>query len=90
MPLGIEKAFILAGGEGTRLRPLTYEIAKPLVPVKGKPVLQWNIELCRLFGAKEIVIFVYSSFCLFMCFTLSKSASSLRIVVNCKCSITAK
>jgi NDP-sugar pyrophosphorylase family protein len=54
--IGIKKAFILAGGEGTRLRPLTYEIAKPLVPVCGKPVLEWNIELCKRFGIKEIVI----------------------------------
>jgi NDP-sugar pyrophosphorylase family protein len=58
MGLGIKKAFILAGGEGTRLRPITYEIAKPLLPVKGKPVLWWNIELCRLFGVKEIVLAV--------------------------------
>ena len=56
MSLGIKKAFILAGGEGTRLRPLTYEIAKPLVPVKGKPVLQWNLELCKLFGVEEVVL----------------------------------
>jgi mannose-1-phosphate guanylyltransferase len=58
MGLGIRKAFILAGGEGTRLRPLTYEIAKPLLPVKGKPVLQWNIELAKQTGAKEIVLAV--------------------------------
>ncbi len=56
MSLGIKKAFILAGGEGTRLRPLTYEIAKPLIPVKGKPVLQWNLELCKLFGVEEVVL----------------------------------
>lgn len=54
--LGIKKAFILAGGEGTRLRPLTLELAKPLVPVCGKPVLQWNIECCKSIGAKEIVL----------------------------------
>ncbi len=56
MDLGIKKAFILAGGEGTRLRPITYEIAKPLVPVRGKPVLQWNLELCSIFGIEEVVI----------------------------------
>ncbi len=58
MDLGIGKAFILAGGEGTRLRPVTYEIAKPLLPVKGKPLLQWNIELCERVGVKEIVLAV--------------------------------
>ena len=56
MPQGIRKAFILAGGEGTRLRPLTYEIAKPLIPVKEKPVLQWNLELVQQFGVKEVVL----------------------------------
>lgn len=56
MSLGIKKAFILAGGKGTRLQPLTLEMAKPLVPVCGKPVLQWNIELCKRAGVKEIVL----------------------------------
>jgi len=54
--IGIKKAFILAGGEGTRLRPLTLELSKPLVPVCGKPVLEWNIECCRDAGVKEIVL----------------------------------
>ena len=58
MNLGIKKAFILAGGLGTRLRPLTYEMAKLLVPVQGKPVLQWNIELCARYGIEEIVLAV--------------------------------
>jgi len=58
MSIGIKKAFILAGGEGTRLRPITYEIVKPLMPVKGKPVIQWNIELVKKFGVEEIVLAV--------------------------------
>lgn len=56
MDLGIRKAFILAGGEGTRLRPLTFELQKALIPVKGKPVLQWNLELCKKFGVKEVIL----------------------------------
>ncbi|MDD5162587.1 MAG: nucleotidyltransferase family protein [Candidatus ainarchaeum sp.] len=56
MKLGIKKAFILAGGLGERLRPLTLETAKPMLPVLGKPILQWNIELCKKFGVEEIVL----------------------------------
>ncbi len=58
MTIGIKKAFILAGGEGTRLRPITYEMAKPLIPVRGKPVLQWNLELCAMYGVEEVIIAV--------------------------------
>ncbi len=56
MKLGIKKAFILAGGLGERLRPLTLETAKPMLQVLGKPILQWNIELCKKFGVEEIVL----------------------------------
>ncbi|NOX71905.1 MAG: nucleotidyltransferase family protein [Candidatus Micrarchaeota archaeon] len=38
------KAIILAAGKGTRLRPLTYGIPKPLLPVRGKPMLDWVIR----------------------------------------------
>jgi UDP-N-acetylglucosamine pyrophosphorylase len=39
----VRKAVILAGGQGTQLRPYTYEIPKPLLPVKGKPILEYLI-----------------------------------------------
>jgi len=39
------QAVILCGGKGTRLRPITYEIPKPLLPVQGRSILDWTIEL---------------------------------------------
>jgi NDP-sugar pyrophosphorylase family protein len=57
--LGLNKvntAFILAGGEGTRLRPLTYEIPKPLIPVHGKPLLEHTLELLHSHGIDNVVM----------------------------------
>jgi NDP-sugar pyrophosphorylase family protein len=50
------RAFILAGGKGTRLRPITYEIPKPLVPLQGKPILEHVIDLLRLYDVRDIVL----------------------------------
>ncbi|MDP4179184.1 MAG: sugar phosphate nucleotidyltransferase, partial [Bacillota bacterium] len=41
------KAIIMAGGEGTRLRPLTCNIPKPMIPIMGKPVMEYIIELLK-------------------------------------------
>jgi len=53
------KAIIMAGGEGTRLRPLTVHRPKPLVPVAGKPIMQHIIELLQRHGFKEAVVTVH-------------------------------
>jgi mannose-1-phosphate guanylyltransferase len=52
----ITQALIHAGGEGTRLRPVTYEIPKPLVPVQGKPILTWLIEWLAQYGVKRVLV----------------------------------
>jgi NDP-sugar pyrophosphorylase family protein len=50
------QAVILAGGLGTRLRPLTYDIPKPMAPVNGKPFLQHELELLRNSGITDVVL----------------------------------
>lgn len=50
------KAFLLAAGFGTRLRPLTDRIPKCLVPVEGVPMLEWWMELLRKHGVTEVLI----------------------------------
>jgi mannose-1-phosphate guanylyltransferase len=54
------KAFLLAGGLGTRLRPLTDSTPKCLLPIRGAAVLQIWFELCRRYGIDEILINVHS------------------------------
>jgi NDP-sugar pyrophosphorylase family protein len=52
----IRQALIHAGGEGTRLRPVTYEIPKPLIPVQGRPILSWQLRWFQRFGVERVVI----------------------------------
>lgn len=54
--MGISQAFVLAGGKGQRLRPLTDSVPKPLVQVAGKPILQYNIELLGRHGVSEAIL----------------------------------
>lgn len=48
------KGIIMAGGEGSRLRPLTCDLPKPMVPVMNKPVMTYSIELLKKYGIKDI------------------------------------
>ena len=50
------KAMILAVGKGERMRPLTLHTPKPLLPVAGKPLIQWHIEALQRAGFRQLVI----------------------------------
>ena len=52
----ISKALILAGGKGVKMRPLTYELPKAMLPVKGKPILEYTIEQLKKNDIREIVV----------------------------------
>lgn len=50
------KAMILAAGKGTRVRPLTYDLPKPMIPILGKPVMAYLIEHLAKYGVKDIMV----------------------------------
>ena len=49
------RAMVLAAGLGTRLRPLTYEITKPMVPVLDRPVMEHIVDLLDEHGLNEVI-----------------------------------
>ncbi len=50
------KALFLAGGFGTRLKPITDDLPKPMVPIMGKPLLERNIENLKKHGIDEVLL----------------------------------
>ena len=50
------KAMILAAGKGTRVQPLTYELPKPMIPILGKPVMEYLVEHLVKYGIQEIMV----------------------------------
>lgn len=50
------KAMILAAGKGTRVRPLTYDLPKPMIPILGKPVMAYLIEHLARYGVQDIMV----------------------------------
>ena len=49
------KAMVLAAGLGTRLRPLTYELPKPMVPVLDRPVMAHILDLLERHGFERTI-----------------------------------
>lgn len=52
----IKKAMVLAAGYGTRLKPLTDRLPKPLVPVAGKPMIEYALDQLRAYGIEEVIV----------------------------------
>jgi mannose-1-phosphate guanylyltransferase len=52
----VAKGMILAAGQGTRVRPLTKDWPKPMVPILGKPVMEYLIEHLARYGVTEIMV----------------------------------
>src|ERR1700733_58012 len=50
------KAMLLAGGKGTKVRPLTDTVPKPMIPIINKPLMEFLIELLRQHGFDQIII----------------------------------
>lgn len=49
-------AMVLAAGYGTRLKPLTDHTPKPLVPVAGKPMIEYALDKLRAYGVREVIV----------------------------------
>src|SRR4051812_16011697 len=50
------QALVLAGGEGTRLRPLTRTVPKPVMPLAGRPFLTFMLDWLRSHGVSEVIL----------------------------------
>lgn len=57
----IKTALILAAGEGTRMMPLTAAKPKPLLPVAGRPMIEWTIDALKKMGVSDIFVLVGSN-----------------------------
>jgi mannose-1-phosphate guanylyltransferase/phosphomannomutase len=53
------KAVVMAGGFGTRLRPLTANVPKPMVPLGNKPILEHTVELLKAHGFDDLLVLLY-------------------------------
>ena len=50
------RAMILAAGRGERMRPLTDHVPKPLLPVRGRPLIEWHLRALAEAGVREVVV----------------------------------
>jgi mannose-1-phosphate guanylyltransferase len=76
------KAFVLAAGHGTRLRPLTDKTPKCLLPVRGVPMLRIWLERCQHYGVEEILINLHSNAETVREFLIGESFPRVRVHVS--------
>jgi mannose-1-phosphate guanylyltransferase len=76
------KAFLLAAGHGTRLRPLTDTTPKCLLPVRGVPMLQIWLEQCRRLGVEEVLVNLHSHADVVREFLNRNNSSGVRVQVS--------
>ena len=55
------KAVVMAGGSGSRLRPLTIQRPKPMIPIVNKPVISHILDLLKQHNITEVVVSCYDS-----------------------------
>ena len=51
-------ALVMAGGRGSRMRPMSDVIPKPLLPVRDRPVLEWTLRVLEAAGITETIVSV--------------------------------
>lgn len=54
----IKKAFVLCGGQGVKMRPFTYEMPKAMLPIHGRPILEYIIDQLRENNIRDIIVLV--------------------------------
>ena len=77
-------AIILAGGKGTRLRPITDCIPKALVSVGGKPILEWQVIMLAKSGIKDIIIATGYKSDLIEDYVKSRKGFGSKITISCE------
>ena len=76
------KAFLLAAGNGTRLRPLTDKVPKCLVPIQGMPMLSIWMKVCQKLGITEVLINLHAHADVVRSFLEQGEESGVRVHVS--------
>lgn len=76
------KAFLLAAGNGTRLRPITDNIPKCLVPVQGMPMLAIWLKQCKEIGITDVLVSLHAHADIVQAFLQESGESDLRVHVT--------